>query len=152
MPTSSKICRRPLSRRAPVHESQARFLAACIRSLAEERRRLLKPRYDPEAGDTAKFLSLHSYRVFHDAAYACGFVCTDLPSTYPLEQVNASPRTTLASANFAGLRRYVHTLLRAERACGESGYFSQVFAALESGALVLVADRLESDETLYDAI
>lgn len=149
---SSKFVRYgPLSKRSPVYEYQASFLANCIHKLDEARIRAFGAGYDPESGDTEKFWALPAYDTFQNAAYACGFVCTDLPPTYPLDSANQSPQETVGRESFPGLRHYIHTLMRAERANQMGGCFSPVLAAFVSGALILVAERLVSDLSLYES-
>jgi len=138
------------SKRTSVYESQARFFARCIRRLEEAYRRHFDKPYNPDVGDSDRFWALPEYEVFHDAAYACGFVCTDFASTYSIDQANESRGETLSREPFKELRHYVHTLLRAERSNRMDGCFSPVFSAIQSGALGVVARRLESDRSLYE--
>ena len=139
------------SKRTSVYESQARFLAGCIRRLEEAYRRHFDKPYNPDVGDSARFWALPEYEVFHDAAYACGFVCTDFAPTYPIDKANESCGETLRRVPFKELRHYVHTLLRAERSNQMDGYFSSVCSAIQSGALGIVARRLDSDDSLYES-
>jgi hypothetical protein len=138
------------SKRTSVYESQARFLASCICRLEEAYRRHFDRPYNPDAGDSDRFWALPEYEVFHDAAYACGFVCTDFAPTYAIDRANERPDETVGRETFRGLRHYVYTLLRAERSNRMDGYFSPVCAAIQSGALGVIARRLESDQSLYE--
>lgn len=144
-----KIRPHPPLKKSPVYAVQASFLALCIRRLEAATRRTFERPYDPDAGEAAVFWRLHEYQVFHDAAYACGFVSNDGDSTYPIEAVNGRPSELLGREDFDRLRQYVHTLLRAERSNRMDGYFSPVCSAVQSGALGVVASRLESDDSLY---
>jgi len=138
------------SKRTSVYASQARFFARCIRRLEEAYRRHFDKPYNPDVGDSARFWALPEYEVFHDAAYACGFVCTDFSPTYSIDLANESCGETLSRKPFNELRHYVHTLLRVERSNRMDGYFSPVCSAIQSGALGVVARRLESDRSLYE--
>ncbi len=137
---------KPPSKRTSVYESQARFLAGCIRRLEEAYHSHFDKPYNPDAGDSDRFWALPEYEVFHDAAYACGFVCTDFTPNYAIDR----SEETLGRESFTGLRHYVHTLLRAERSNRMDGYFSPVCSAIQSGALGIVARRLEFDQSLYE--
>lgn len=139
------------SKRVTLYDLQASHFVACIKALDEDRLRTIGPRYNPEAGDPARLWSLRSYRIFHDAAYVCGFVLDGLAPDFPLSEANKSPQRTLGEIPFPKLRHYVHTLMRAERSSAMDGYFSPVLESLVSGALLLVASRLEQDRSLYDS-
>jgi hypothetical protein len=120
-----------VSRRSRVTQAQAKLFAAAIRHLEDAFSIEFSEAYDPDSGDTERFWALPQYQFFHDTAYACGFVCTDFTSTYPLEKANAVVSETVGREPFTRLRLYVAD-------------------ALASGALQKVADRLESDRSLYD--
>lgn len=143
------IKRSSLSKRIPVHEVQAKFLALCIHRLDSAFRHSFAAPYNPDVGDSDKFWALPEYKIFHDATYACGFVCADLKPDYPIDHAHESPAETLGNENFDGIRRYVHTLMRAERANQMDGYFSPVCVAIQSGSLSLVAKRIIADDSLY---
>lgn len=136
-------------KKSPVYAVQASFLALCIRRLEAATRRAFELPYNPDAGEAAVFWRLHDYQIFHDAAYACGFVCNDGDLSYPIDAANRRPSETLGREPLDSLRSYVHTLLRAERSNRMDGYFSPVCSAVQSGALGVVAARLESDDSLY---
>ena len=138
------------SKRTPIRDSQARYLAERIRSLEHAFRRHFDKPYNADAGDSARFWALPEYDLFHDAAYACGFVCADLTPNYSLESANIRPFELIGQESLNGLRHYLHTLLRAERSNRMDGYFSPICAAIESGALSVVAQRLESDPSLCE--
>ncbi len=145
-----KIRSGPATRRTPVREDQALFLAACIRALNEDLVAVLGPGTRPDPRSSEKLWALRSYQIFCDAAYACGFVCTDLAPTYPLSAAHQSPDTTVGHEPFGKIRHFLHTLLRAERANNMTGCISPVLTAITSGALAVVAQRLESDATLRE--
>jgi len=128
-----------------IRRSQAHFFATCITRLSEVSSRVFPSGYDPEAGHSETLWSLQEYEVFHDAAYACGFVCNDFKPTYPIDLVNTAPQKALGEESLSEIRHYIHTLLRAERSNRMDGYFSPVLAALCSGALNVVAHRLITD-------
>lgn len=76
-------------------------------------------------------------------AYADGFVHGELSHDgIDLETINARPEVQLAALPGRELRRYVHALYRCER--HNHGWGSVVLMAVQSGALGLVARRLES--------
>lgn len=137
------------SKRAPIYESQARYLAHRILSLEKAFRRNFDT-YNADAGDSRRFWALPECDLFHDAAYACGFVCADFKPNYSIERANNRPSESIGQESLNGLRHYLHTLLRAERSHRMDGYFSPICAAIESGALALVAQRIESDLSLYE--
>jgi hypothetical protein len=145
----TKIQSGAVSSNSTVFEPQARFLATCIRRLERDVVRELGANYDPSAGIASRFWDIPAYEIFHDAAYACGFVCDDLTADFPIDVAQARPQLTLGGASFPELRHYLHTLMRAERSNRMDGYFSPVLEAVHSGALGVVAGRLEGDESLY---
>ena len=82
---NKRISTRLVSRRSRVNEAQAKLLAASVRNL--EGAFLIEfssGPYDPDNGDTERFWGLPEYQFFCDAAYACGFVCTDSSRVTPL--------------------------------------------------------------------
>ena len=138
------------SKRASIREPQARYFALCIRGLEQAFRRSFDNSYNPDAGDSERFWALPEYDLLHDAAYACGFVCCDFKPNYPLERANNQPSESVGQEPLKGLRHYLHTLLRAERSNRMDGYFSPICSAIESGALAVLAQRFESDLSLYE--
>lgn len=138
------------TKRTAIYESQAKFLAKCIRILERVFRNELNGKYNPDEGDSNVIWMMQEYDLFHDAAYACGFVCNNMVPNYNLDSVNKDPVNALKNVSLIDLRQYTHTLLRAERNGRMDGYYSAIGAALESGALGIVANRLESDGRLYD--
>lgn len=127
------------SKRTPIYKSQARYLAHRIHGLERVFRRNFDKPYNPNTGDSKRFWALPEYDLFHDAAYACGFVCADLRPDYSIERANNLPSESIGQESLNGLRHYLHTLLRAERANRMDGYYSPICSAIESGALALVA-------------
>lgn len=105
-------------------------------------------RFDWEKGhrpwDAPEFLR------FVEGAAACGFVCEDYPAgeLVPLSEVNRNPGQMLGAMNGEELRQYVHTLHRADK--WADGYSSPILEALASGALQLLAARLDHDESLQE--
>lgn len=144
------ISRRTPSRRSAVNQHQARHLVQLIRWLEREAlnhyrvpvaSRLPRDRH-------AEFFRLDAYRIFIEGAYACGFVCRDLKPDNPLETERDQPAEAIGRWSFAELRHYVHYLVRHER--WADGFSSPILDALVAGHLQQVADRLETDESLYE--
>jgi len=144
------ISRRPTSSRSVVNQHQARHLVQLVRLLEREAlnhyrvpvaARLPRDRH-------AEFFKLDAYRIFIEGAYACGFVCRDLKPDNPLESERDRPAEAIAGWSFAQLRQYVHYLVRHER--WADGFSSPILEALAAGHLQQVADRLETDESLYE--
>jgi hypothetical protein len=147
--SAARIARSPPSRRSAVTQHQARHLVQLIRWLEREAlahfrvpvaARLPRERY-------GEFFRLEPYRVFNEGAYACGFVCRDLKPDNPLEAARTRPAEVIAGWSFPQLRQYVHHLVRHER--WADGYSSPILDALVAGHLQQVADRLETDDSLY---
>lgn len=133
------IIDRPFSRRSAVHECQVELLVLLARELIEAYTRR------PQTS-LADWFDLPECRRFIVGAYAAGFVCGDLGPMKEFEEMNSHPREHLGDAGFNRLRHWIHTLLRAER--WADGYSSPVREAIASGALEIVVDRLENDESL----
>lgn len=133
------IIDRPFSRRSAVHACQAELFVLLARELIEAYMRR-------QNTSLADWFELPEYQRFVIGAYAAGFVCTDLAPMDDFEEMGSRPREHLSSAGFNRLRHWIHTLLRAER--WADGYSSPIRDAIASGALEIVADRLESDESL----
>jgi len=147
--SAARISRSPPSRRSAVNQHQARHLVQLIRLLESEAlghfrvpvaARLPRERF-------AEFFRLEAYRVFIEGAYACGFVCRDLQPDNPLEAERDRAADAIAGWSFAQLRQYVHYLVRHER--WADGFSSPILDALAAGHLQQVADRLQTDESLY---
>lgn len=143
-----KIKPGPISRRTPVYEVQAHYMAKVIRSLVDTCSRLFKPNTELTLENFYKFQGLSEYKQFEDAAPVCGFVCTDYSRFFPLDNVHERPREVIPSLPFSKIRHYIHTLQRAEK--WNSEYSTSLWTAIQSGALLLVARRLEEDQSLYE--
>jgi hypothetical protein len=131
------------SRRAPVLWDQARLFAMLTRDLIQV--------YERYRGiQLEDFFQLPEYQKFVVGAYACGFVCRDYSQMdgESFELMKTRPREHLGDCSFRVLRHWVHTLLRAER--WADGYSSHVKEAIDSGALEVIAMRLESDHSLME--
>lgn len=137
------IAHKAASRRAPVLSDQAQLFALLTRDLIQA----YKER--PDIG-LDEFFELPEYRRFVLSSYACGFVCRDYSQMESglFEQMKYRPREHLGDCQFRVLRHWLHMLLRAER--WADGWSSHVRDALYSGALEVVATRLESDPTLRE--
>jgi len=87
---------------------------------------------------------------FLEGALACGFVCADfkVEEWTDLESVHMRPEEMIGQMGAPELRKYVHTVQRAEK--WADGYGSPLLRALSSGSLQIVARRLESDDSLYE--
>ena len=146
-----KIARRPATRRTPVHEAQARFLAKVIRRLEEAWSRQFRRSDDLSLETYQRFREMAEFEDFMDAALACGFVCNDFRDFAPVDQVHESdcPGDEVARLTFPELRHYVHTLQRAEK--WNSDYSRTLWSSLQTGALPAVARRLETDNSLYES-
>jgi len=132
-----KIENKVASRRSPVRSDQAQLFAILTRDLIQANERYASMSLDA-------FFQLGEYRKFVLSAYACGFVCDDYSSEMKgagFEAMKQRPQEHLGSCSFSVLRHWVHVLLRAER--WAQGWSSHVREAIESGALAIVAGRLE---------
>ena len=123
-------------------------MAKAIRSLVDTCSRLFRPNTELTLETFYQFQGLSEYKQFEEAAFVCGFVCTDYSRFFPLENVHERPREVIPSLSFAKLRHYIHTLQRAEKS--KSEYSTSLWTAVQSGALSLVARRLEEDQSLYE--
>lgn len=98
---------------------------------------------------------LPEYRRLLAGAPACGFVCSDIDTAIPGDDLAVRTRELdwLRTADFLTVRKYVHTLVRAERHAdgGADLGGGAIHAALESGAIEAVAERLESAELRGEA-
>lgn len=144
-----KIKPGPVSRRTPVYEVQARYLAKAIHRLVDACSRQFRPETELTLEDYCRFREMPEYEGFEEAAFVCGFVCTDYARFFPLEEVHARPHQAVFALPFSKLRHYVHTLQRAEK--WNSEFSTALWTAVMSGALSLVAHRLEVDESLYES-
>ncbi|KXV06423.1 hypothetical protein CR51_11930 [Caballeronia megalochromosomata] len=91
---------------------------------------------------------LREYRLFCEACYASGFVCSDYDDFFDLSAANKDPVHTLGTSDLAELRFYLHTLQRGEH--WADGYSSPILEAVASGALSIVGERLRKNQS-FDA-
>jgi hypothetical protein len=143
--SAALIQRKPVSKRSPVTEEQARFLAILIQELADEYR--METQLQGRDLTLEAFFDLAAYRRFLHGAYACGFVCRDFKPDFPIDDMLIRPEESLTVLPFHRLRHYIHTLMRAER--WSDSYSSPIRTALEAGALGVAQRRLLEDETLF---
>lgn len=137
------------SQRSLIYESQARFLAKAIRKLEAVFSRQFMPSAELSLKAFQRFSSLTEYEEFLEATSVCGFVCSDYGGFFHLDEVHARPNYVIPLMSFRKLRHYIHTLQRAEK--WNSDFSAALYTALTSGALSIVAQRLESDESLYES-
>lgn len=143
-----KIKLGPVSRRTQVYEVQARHLAMAIHQLADACARQFREGIELSLEDFNRFSGLLEYEHFVQATIVCGFVCGDYASLFPLDKVHDRPNEVVPTLPFSKVRHYIHTLQRAEKS--NSQYSTALWTAIASGALLLVARRLESDQSLYE--
>jgi hypothetical protein len=148
---AQKIRRKPASKRSAVNEFQARIFALLIEALetaalgrfhVQGHERLPVERHE-------EFTALSEYRLFVEAAYACGFVRTDFAPDGPTVERGMRVEDVVGSWSFFELRHYVHTLLRSER--WADGYSSPIYEALIQGVLQAISRRLANDDTPYES-
>jgi hypothetical protein len=144
-----KIKHGPVSKRTPVYEVQVLYLVKAIRKLEEVCLREFRAETELSLKDFNLFREMPEYECFIEAAFVCGFVCTDYSRFFPLENVHARPNEIIPALTFSKLRHYVHALQRAEK--WNSEYSTTLWTSVMSGALSLVARRLESDQSLYES-
>jgi hypothetical protein len=144
-----KIKPGPVSRRSPVYEVQAHHLAIAIHQLADACARQFREEIELSLEDYYRFRGMPEYEHFIQATIVCGFVCTDYGSFFPLDKVHDRPNEVVPTLPFSKVRHYIHTLQRAEK--WNSEYSTALWTAITSGALLLVARRLESDQSLYES-
>lgn len=143
-----KIKPGPASKRTSVHSYQITFLVKSIQRLEDVYARHFREITELTPKDFNRFRKLEEYRAFMEAAVVCGFVCNDFKNNFPVDEVHGSPRM-LSDLPFQKLRQYIHTIQRTEKWCSE--YSTALFDSLKTGALVLVANRLASDESLVES-
>lgn len=153
MPSSHVlIARAAPSKRSAVNEFQARHFAALIRLMQQQMHAHFGVRDLAQLSEERieEFYELDGYALFVEGVYACGFVCRDASPTNPLEHCRGSHAEAVRTLDFPSLRQFVHFLMRAER--WNYGYSSPLLCAFIGGVLSVVAERLESDETMYTAL
>lgn len=143
------------SKRSNVYEYQAQFLAQTIRKLEEATRRNFSERSCDELSiqECWRFRAMPEAEEFMQAALVSGFVCSDINSSgsdFTLALVHQRPSEVVPNLSFSKLRQYVHLLQRTVK--WNSEYPIALFKAVTSGALGLVASRLESDESLREPL
>jgi hypothetical protein len=127
-----------------ITQAQACFMAKALREVA-----VICAEFEVDEFTTAEFMVLSdhpAYQAFHEAAFVAGFVCDDYVDFLDLEPVRRAPRSVIPRMSFGQLRHYVHTLQRTEK--NNSQGSTALWLAAQSGALDLVAERLESDANL----
>ena len=138
----------PASKKTPVFEAQARYMAKAIRSLIDACSRQFRQNTDLSLDDFYIFQGLPEYHQFLEAAMICGFTCTDFSADLALDEIHHRPNEAISSLSFSGLRHYIHTLHRAET--WNSQYSESLWTAIQTGALLIVAKRLENDQSIYE--
>lgn len=138
-----------VSRRTPVYEVQAHYLAIAIHQLADACARQFREGTELGLEDFYRFSGMPEYEHFIQATTVCGFVCTDYSKFFPLDKVHDRPQEVIPALPLSKVRHYIHTLQRAEK--WNSEYSTALWTAITSGALLLVARRLESDQSLYES-
>ena len=144
-----KIRRGPVSRRTPVYEVQAHFLAKAIQRLSDAWMREFQAGGELNLENFYRFSAMPEYEGFIQATLVCGFVCTDYSAQFPLDKVSEKPHEVISKLSFSKLRHYIHTLQRAEK--WNSEYSTALWTAISCGALTLVAHRLDADESMYES-
>jgi hypothetical protein len=150
IPAWQLIRRKPASKRSSVNSYQVTLFV----KLANKFEGAVLNLYniaDPENIQLDRFqeiFNLDEYHLLIDAFFACGFVCRDFNLECNLDAVNDRPDEAIRSMDFPAIRHYLHVLQRGEK--WADGYSSPILAAIKSGALIKVADRLESDDSLYE--
>jgi len=143
-----KIKRGPVSRKTPVYEVQAHYMAKAIHNLVDTCAKLFRPDAEPTLETFYQFQGLSEYKQFEEAALVCGFVCNDYSHFFSFDNVHDRPSEVIQSLPFPKLRHYIHTLQRAEK--WNSEYSTSLWVAVQTGALSMVARRLEEDQALYE--
>lgn len=139
-------------RRSAVNSHQATLFAHLSQRLQRAMLRELGAE-GPErlpADKELEILDLDEYRLWTDGAFACGFVMDNGKPDGNLDAVNRDPEGTVGRMPFPELRQYVHYLQRSEK--WADCYASPVYHAIRSGALQIVAERLLSDDSLYEPV
>lgn len=150
IPANQLIRRKPASKRSAVNAYQVTLFVKLANKFEGAVLNLFKVA-EPERIPLDRFQEiweLDEYQLLIDAFFACGFVCRDLGLDGDLNAANERPEEFVRSLDFPGIRQYLHLLQRGEK--WADGYSSPILAAIKSGALIKVADRLESDESLYE--
>ena len=144
-----KIKRGLPTKRSRIYGEQVMFMAKVIRRLEAACHRKFGEKTDLTYEEFLDFRDMDEYSAFSEAAFVCGFVCEDFGLSFPLEEIHSSPEEMVSRMPFSKIRHYIHVLQRAEK--WQSDYSTTLWTAVMSGALRLVADRLISDTSLYEA-
>lgn len=134
--------RGPGSVKSHISDAQARLFALIIRQCIEELRAGLRlsARAEMPLGRDDMLDEIPSMVLLGEAAVACGFVCRDLRPSFNLSGVQPA---MVGEWDLATLRRYLHTLFRADR-WNEGGGPRPLYESMRSGTLAAVAERLDS--------
>jgi hypothetical protein len=146
-----KIRRGPVSKRTPIYEYQAQYMAKAMRQLEDRFNREYGDEEGPYYEDCLKFGDVPEYMAFIDATFICGFVCTDYVDPYPLDKIHSRPRDILPTLPLGKLRHYIHTLQRFEK-WSDHPLSGALISSIRSGALSIAASRLESDQSIYQEL
>jgi hypothetical protein len=92
------------------------------------------------------FRDLPEYDRLIIGAYACGFVCRDIPPRADDFEPYVQAPHRLAEADFTIIRRFVHFMMRCERHtdCGDDLGGGAIYEAIQSGCLPIISRRLTS--------
>ena len=136
-------------KRTVLREHQAAFMARLIREMESALIRFYGVRMVSEirwnADQHPTPWECPEVMRFLEGAVALGFVSTFGPEEFqPLGDIHQDPSRWITSMGPTELRRYIHTLHRADKAA--DGLECRVLEALACGALQLVANRLESPD------
>lgn len=153
MADTNELIQRPQpSKNSPIWKAQAELTARVIKE-AEEAIGMLgcDDNGEPYQWDVIgpNLFDEYEYELMIQTIYACGWVCDDFPLDDFLPQVNRDVEGTVGKWGLPQLRLYLHTLMRGEKLC--DGDYSVVLEAFASGALQVVATRLQTDESLCEA-
>lgn len=135
------------SKRTFVYEFQACYLALAIRKLESAFIRDFRKGERITLEGFEVFRKFPEYEHFHEAAMVCGFVCADFSDYYPFESLHEAPSEVVPEMTFSEIRHYIHTLQRAGKWSSE--FNEALWNAIASGALGLVASRIEGDPSIY---
>ncbi|RON06227.1 hypothetical protein [Pseudomonas brassicacearum] len=125
--------------------TQAQAFAAGIRRLERAIGRELWG--EDSVSDAALVYELPEYAELLEEAYASGFVRGDLSHQgFDFDVINARPQAQLSALPYSEVCRYVHALYRCER--HNWGWGSLVLWAIQSGALGIIASKLEACSSL----
>lgn len=138
-------------RRSAINSYQATLFAHATQRLERAIMRKLGTDHakDLPADDETALAGLDEYELWIEAAFACGFVMDNGKPEGDLDAANRDPERTVGRMTFPELREFVHYMQRCDK--NWDGYGIPIYRAIRSGALGLVAERLLSDRSLYEA-